>query len=131
MEEAFLDVPLHRECARLDAHGQMPDESTILRFRHRLEKHKLADPLLATVNALLSSQGLLLKEGSAVDAMLIAEPSSTKKQKVQARPRDAFEQEGQPIALWDEGAHRRGCRLTLGAHSTRHSRPCGRCHRKQ
>ncbi|MBC7445973.1 MAG: IS5 family transposase, partial [Polaromonas sp.] len=45
---------------------------------HRLEKHKLADALLATVSALLSSQGLMLKEGSAVDATLIAAPSSTK-----------------------------------------------------
>ena len=78
MEEAFFDTPLYREFAQLDANGRMPDESTILRFRHRLEKHKLADALLATVNALLSSQGLMLKEGSAVDATLIAAPSSTK-----------------------------------------------------
>ena len=78
MEEAFFDVPLYREFAQLDAHGRLPDESTILRFRHRLEKHKLADGMLATVNDLLSSQGLLLREGSAVDATLIAAPSSTK-----------------------------------------------------
>ena len=78
MEEAFFDVPLYREFARLDAHGRLPDESTILRFRHRLEKHKLAEGILATVNDLLRSQGLLLKEGSAVDATLIAAPSSTK-----------------------------------------------------
>ncbi|MBC7444290.1 MAG: IS5 family transposase, partial [Polaromonas sp.] len=78
MEEAFFDTPLYREFAQLDANGRMPDESTILRFRHRLEKHKLADALLATVSALLSSQGLMLKEGSAVDATLIAAPSSTK-----------------------------------------------------
>ena len=49
-----------------------------MRFRHRLEKHKLADAILASVNHLLSEQGLLLKEGSAVDATLIAAPSSTK-----------------------------------------------------
>ena len=78
MEEAFFDVPLYREFAQLDVNERMPDESTILRFRHRLEKHKLADAILATVNDLLSSQGLLLKEGSAVDATLIAAPSSTK-----------------------------------------------------
>jgi len=78
MEEAFFDVPLYGEFAQLDAHGRLPDESTILRFRHRLEKHKLADGILATVNDLLSSQGLLLQEGSAVDATLIAAPSSTK-----------------------------------------------------
>ena len=78
MEEAFFDVPLYREFAQVDGHGRLPDESTILRFRHRLEKHKLADGILATVNEVLSSQGLLLKEGSAVDATLIAAPSSTK-----------------------------------------------------
>ena len=78
MEEAFFDTPLYREFARLNEFSRMPDESTILRFRHRLEKHKLADGILATVNELLSSQGLMLKEGSAVDATLIAAPSSTK-----------------------------------------------------
>ena len=78
MEEAFFDVPLHREFAQLDVNERMLDKSTILRFRHRLDKHKLADAILATVNDLLSSQGLLLKEGSAVDATLIAGPSSTK-----------------------------------------------------
>ena len=81
MEEAFFDVPLYREFARLDAHGRLPDESTILRFRHRLEEHKLADSILATVNDLLCSQGLLFKEGSAVDATLIAAPISTKNKK--------------------------------------------------
>ena len=78
MEEAFFDVPLYREFAQLDAHGRLPDESTILRFRHRLEKYKLADQILATVNDLLTAQGLLLKAGTAVDATLIAAPSSTK-----------------------------------------------------
>ena len=57
MEEAFFDTPIYREFAGLDAHVRMPDESTILRFRHRLEKHKLADQILATVNELLAAQG--------------------------------------------------------------------------
>ena len=78
MEEAFFDVPLYREFAQLNAYERMPDESTILRFRHRLEKHKLANAILTTVNDLLGAQGLLLRQGSAVDATLIAAPSSTK-----------------------------------------------------
>jgi transposase, IS5 family len=78
MEEAFFDVPLYREFAQLDAQGRLPDESTILRFRHRLEEHKLAEQILATANALLVSKGLLLKVGTAVDATLIAAPTSTK-----------------------------------------------------
>jgi IS5 family transposase len=80
MEEAFFDTPLYREFAQLGAHGRLPDESTILRFRHRLEKHKLADQILATVNALLIERGLLLNVGTAVDATLIPAPSSTKNQ---------------------------------------------------
>ena len=78
MEEAFFDTPLYREFAQLDAHGRLPDESTILRFRHRLERHKLAEQILAIVNDLLTAKGLLLKAGTAVDATLIAAPSSTK-----------------------------------------------------
>ena len=71
-------MSLYREFARLDAHRRLPEESTILQSRHLLEKHKLAEGILATVNALLSSQGLILKEGRAVDATLVAASSSTK-----------------------------------------------------
>lgn len=78
MEEAFFDVPLHREFARLGELVRLLDESTILRFCHRLEKHKLVDGILANVNELLSSQGLLLRQRSAVDANFIPVPSSTK-----------------------------------------------------
>ena len=78
MEEAFFDVPLYREFAQLEAFARLPDESTILRFRHRLEEHKLAEQILATVNELLTSKGLLLKVATAVDATLTAAPTSTK-----------------------------------------------------
>ena len=61
MQEAFFDFPLYREFAKLDAHGRLPDESTILRFRHRLEEHKLAEQLLATVNELLPANVCCLK----------------------------------------------------------------------
>jgi IS5 family transposase len=78
MEEAFFDTPLCREFAQLEEFARLPDESTILRFRHRLEKHKLAEQILVTVNELLTQRGLLLKAGTAVDATLIAAPTSTK-----------------------------------------------------
>ncbi len=78
MEEAFFDTPLYREFAQLEEFARLPDESTILRFRHRLEKHKLAEQILQTVNQLLTERGLLLKAGTAVDATLIAAPTSTK-----------------------------------------------------
>ena len=79
MEEALHDVPVYREFAGLEgAMRRLPDESTILRFRHLLEKHNLGDAILATVNAILQRQGMLLKTGTVVDATLIAAPSSTK-----------------------------------------------------
>ena len=78
MEEGFFDVPLYREFAQLESFARLPDESTILRFRHRLEEHKLANQILGVVNELLTAQGLLLKVGTAVDATLIPAPTSTK-----------------------------------------------------
>jgi transposase, IS5 family len=79
MEEALHDVPLYREFAGLDAGAtRMPDESTILRFRHLLEENNLSIQLLATINATLATKGLMLKVGTVVDATLIAAPSSTK-----------------------------------------------------
>jgi transposase, IS5 family len=79
MEEALYDVPLYREFAGLDdGMARLPDESTILRFRHLLETHGLAVQMLTLVNEILSRKGLMLKAGSAVDATLISAPSSTK-----------------------------------------------------
>jgi IS5 family transposase len=78
MEEALHDIALFREFAGLGWDSRLPDESTILRFRHLLEKHKLAEQILATVNELLQGKGLMLKAGTVVDATLIAAPSSTK-----------------------------------------------------
>ena len=79
MEEALFDVPLFREFAQLtEGMARLPDESTILRFRHLLEKHGLAAQMFAAVNATLGAKGLMLKTGSVIDATLIAAPSSTK-----------------------------------------------------
>ncbi len=79
MEEALYDMALFREFSGLDAgEDNLPDESTILRFRHLLEAHNLSLQILATVNATLAAKGLLLKSGTVVDATLIAAPSSTK-----------------------------------------------------
>lgn len=79
MEEALHDVPLFREFAGLGGWADaLPDETTILRFRHLLEKHKLTPKILATVNDVLTAKGLMLRHGTVVDATLIAAPSSTK-----------------------------------------------------
>jgi IS5 family transposase len=78
MEEALFDVPLYRTFAGLGNAERLPDRVSILRFRHLLEEHELALQILATVNATLSAKGLMLKSGTAIDATLIAAPTSTK-----------------------------------------------------
>ena len=78
MEEALHDIALFREFAGLGWDSRLPDESTILRFRHLLERHKLAEQMLGLVNDLLRDKGLMLKAGTVVDATLISAPSSTK-----------------------------------------------------
>jgi IS5 family transposase len=85
MEEALHDVAIYRGFAHLDSGmSKMPDESTILRFRHLIERHGVAAKILDTVNAELVSRGLLLRTGTVVDATLISAPSSTKNNWVSA-----------------------------------------------
>lgn len=66
----FVGIDLSRESA--------PDATTLLKFRHLLETHQLTESIFNTINAHLADQGLLLREGTIVDATLIAAPSSTK-----------------------------------------------------
>lgn len=81
MEEALYDMASMRQFAGLSlTRGSVPDETTILNFRHLLEKHQLAEQMLAQVNALLGERGLLLRQGTIVDATIISAPSSTKNQ---------------------------------------------------
>jgi IS5 family transposase len=78
MEEELHERPLYRRFACLEGAARMPDETTILRFRHLLEKHELAPKIMTVINAGLARQGLILKTGTVVDATIIAAPSSTK-----------------------------------------------------
>jgi transposase, IS5 family len=78
MEEALYEIASLRSFARLNLTEPIPDETTILNFRHLLEANDLADDIFKAVNALLARKGLLLKRGSIVDATIIVAPSSTK-----------------------------------------------------
>ncbi|MEJ7139586.1 IS5 family transposase, partial [Amphibiibacter pelophylacis] len=77
MEEALDDIPLYRSFCGL-AGQRSPDANTIMRFRHLLEKHNLGKKIFALVRNLLQYKGLMLREGTVVDATLIAAPPSTK-----------------------------------------------------
>ncbi len=87
MEEALYEIPLLRQFVDIDlGRDFVPDETTILKFRRLLERHKLAQALFAEVQSVLREKGLLLQEGKTVDATLIHAPSSTKNRDRQRDP---------------------------------------------
>ena len=78
-EDAIYDSESMRRFAGVElAEDQVPDETTILRFRHLLEKHGLTEAIFHEVNTLLAEKNLLMRSGTIVDATIIAAPSSTK-----------------------------------------------------
>jgi IS5 family transposase len=79
IEDALFDMAVYRWFAGLDSgSSRLPGDSTILRFRHFFEEFGLTKIILAEVNAILQSKRPLLRSGAAIDATLIAAPSSTK-----------------------------------------------------
>ena len=78
-EEAIYDRNSFQRFLSLDIVGQnVPDETTILNFRHELETHRLTEAIFVEIGAHLAQKGLTMKTGTIVDATLIAAPSSTK-----------------------------------------------------
>ncbi len=87
LEDALYDSQTLQGFARIDLQADgVPDATTLLKFRRLLETHDLCKGLFAAINADLSARGLLLREGTLVDATLIAAPSSTKNQKKERDP---------------------------------------------
>jgi len=78
MEDALYEIQSMRCFAGLFLSGPIPDETTILKFRRRLEKNKLGKQLFKKVASHLEAKGVLLKKGTIVDATIINAPSSTK-----------------------------------------------------
>ena len=78
MEDLLYEAESVRRFVGLSLAEALPDETTILNFRHPLERHRLGRGLLDEINAQLELQGLRLREGSIVDASIIEAPSSTK-----------------------------------------------------
>src|SRR5574339_364840 len=78
-EDSIYDSESMRRFARVElGDDKIPDETTILRFRHLLEKHRLTEAIFEAVKDLLAERRLLLRAGTIVDATIIAAPSSTK-----------------------------------------------------
>ena len=76
IEEALIEVPTMRRFAGNELiSDRIPDKTTILTFRHLLEKQMLVEQIVDAVKAHLSARGLTMRQGTIVDATLIAAPS--------------------------------------------------------
>lgn len=79
LEDALYDSQALQRFARIELGAEgVPDATTLLKFRRLLESHDLCKALFTAINADLAARGLLLREGTLVDATLIAAPTSTK-----------------------------------------------------
>jgi IS5 family transposase len=79
MEDALIEVATIRRFAGIDLiSDRIPDETTILAFRHLIEKNKLGKEIFDVVKAHLKQKGMAMKQGTIIDATLISAPSSTK-----------------------------------------------------
>ncbi|STI85649.1 putative transposase B, IS5 [Escherichia coli] len=81
--------------ARISLDSALPDRTTIMNFRHLLEQHQLARQLFKTINRWLAEAGVMMTQGTLVDATIIEAPSSTKNKSSNAirrciRPRKAI-----------------------------------------
>ncbi|MGH8570277.1 MAG: IS5 family transposase [Gammaproteobacteria bacterium] len=86
-EDGLYDSESMRRFAQLDlADDAIPDETTILNFRHLLEQHRLTEAIFGAVRGLLEQRRLLLKSGTIVDATLIEAPPSTKNEEGKRDP---------------------------------------------
>jgi IS5 family transposase len=87
LEDALYDSQALQRFARIDLSAEgVPDATTLLKFRRLLETHDLCKGLFTAINADLAARGLLLREGTLVDATLIAAPPSTKNKDKQRDP---------------------------------------------
>ena len=87
VEDALYESPVLRRFAGIDlGRAPVPDETTILNFRHLLEEHELCGQMLDTVNRYLEDKGIRITTGTIVDATIIHAPSSTKNESRQRDP---------------------------------------------
>lgn len=86
MEDLLYEADSVRRFVGLSLTDSIPDETTILKFRHLLERHRLGEKLFAEINQHLAEHGLSLKEGTIIDASIVSAPSSTKNQQGKRDP---------------------------------------------
>ena len=85
-EDSLYETASMRRFAHLSLDKSIPDHTTIMKFRHLLEKHCLGRQIFDAVNQFLEESGLLMKEGSSIDATILEAPSSTKNKNIERDP---------------------------------------------
>jgi IS5 family transposase len=87
LEDDIHEMPVFRKFLRLECgDARVPDHTVLCRFRNFLDKHNLTREIFDKVNLLLAQQGLMVREGTAVDATIIDAPSGTKNQAKERTP---------------------------------------------
>ncbi len=133
VEDALYDSQALRGFAGIDLNRDpVPDATTLLQFRHWLERHELTQALFDDIAAMLEERGLLMRQGTIpafarTDATIIAAPASTKNKE---NARDPEMHQTKKGNQWHFGmpfdklrsAYRGGCRLEGGAHAHRRRR---------
>ncbi len=119
MEDALYEIASMRLLPGYPWISALPDRTTIMNFRHLLEQHQpLARQLFQDHRSLrLARAGVMMTQGTLVDATIIEAPSSTKNRQLRD-PGDASDQERQSVALWHEGPH--WCRYRWLTHNLVH-----------
>jgi IS5 family transposase len=108
-EDALYESPVLRHFVGIDlGRAPVPDESTILQFRHLLEKHELGGAMLNAVNQYLESRGIRITTGTIVDATIIHAPSSTKNRSGERDPEMHQTRKGKQWYFGLKSTHRSG-----------------------
>ncbi len=104
LEDTLYDRQAMREFIGIDlGRESVPDATTLLKFRRLLEQHDLTSAILAEVDAHLTERGLLMRQGTVVDATIIAAPSSTKNEEGKRDPEMHQAKKGNQSALSNPG----------------------------
>ena len=104
MEDALIEVATMRRFAGIALiTDSIPDETTILAFRHLLEVNDLGEQIFETVKEHLKANGMAMKQGTIIDATIIEAPSSTKNEK---RERDSEMHQTKKGNQWHSGLYK-------------------------
>ena len=103
MEDTIYDSYTMRSFMHLDFYKeQVPDTTTLLKFRHLLEEHHIGEQVFADVSSRLEKAGLIMHGGTIVDATIINAPEFNEEQGRQTRSGNASDQKGQPVVSRNE-----------------------------